>query len=157
MSLMAIEPVQTAASPDIIKNDGWFPDLSLSVVRDVLRFDGTVTDARLIAATVSAMLSVNRQLADWQKHQQGYLSLHDVPASQINQESCLLNLYRRAVFSTIKADLLEKYRDYDSTASSLNDKKTLEWIDNAPAEERRNAHWAIADMVGRLHMTVELI
>jgi hypothetical protein len=105
------------------------------------------------------MLSVNRQLADWQKHQQqqGYLSLQDVPASQINNENRLLHLYQRAVFSTIKADLLEKYRDYDSTASSLNDKKTLEWVDNAPAEERRNAHWAIDDIVGRLHMTVELI
>lgn len=162
MSLIAIEPVTTKtpiSSSDAIKNDGWFPDLSLTMLRDVMRLDGTVTEARLVNAAINAMLSVNQQLADWklQQQQQGYLSLHEVPASQIHQESRLLHQYRRAVFSTIKADLVEKYFNYDSTASSINDKTTVEWITNAPAEERRNAQWAIADMVGRLHMTVELI
>ncbi len=65
--------------------------------------------------------------------------------------------YRRAVYSMAKADLIERYRDIDSTASSLTDKKSMEWMNDAPSEQRRNAHWAVADILGRTHATVELI
>ncbi|MEO6934968.1 MAG: head completion/stabilization protein, partial [Collimonas sp.] len=65
--------------------------------------------------------------------------------------------YRRAVYCWAKADLTERYRDFDSTASSLSDKKMMEALDNAPSDQRRNAHWAITNIIGRSHMTVDLI
>src|SRR5471032_964978 len=167
MSFMAHPPLhQPAAAPappapdtGIIENDGWFPNIALADMRDAMRLDGTVTDARLVQAVVDAILQVNRELADWQSQhaQAGIAALVDVPATRINRESRLLAQYRRAVYSTAKADLIERYRDYDSTATSLSDKKTMEWLDEAPGAQRRNAQWAIADMIGRTHLTVELI
>lgn len=167
MSFMALPPSpKPAAAPappvtaiGVIENDGWFPDITLVDMRDAMRLDGTVTDARLVQAVVDAILHVNRELAQWQgQHAQaGISSLADVPATRINRESRLLAQYRRAVYSTAKADLIERYRDYDSTATSLTDKKSMEWLDEAPGAQRRNAQWAIADIVGRSHLTVELI
>ncbi|MFZ4876831.1 head completion/stabilization protein [Janthinobacterium sp. Mn2066] len=167
MSFMAHPPLhQQAATPappapaaGVIENDGWFPDIALADMRDAMRLDGTVTDARLVQAVVDAILQVNRELANWQSQhaQAGIAALVDVPATRINRESRLVAQYRRAVYSTAKADLIERYRDYDSTATSLSDKKTMEWLDEAPGAQRRNAQWAIADMIGRTHLTVELI
>lgn len=168
MSFIALPPRAPAAggappapspAPGIVENDGWFPDILLTEMRDAMRLDGTVTDARLVQAVVDAILQVNRELADWQGKQAaaGNATLVDVPATRINRESRLLAQYRRAVYSTAKADLIERYRDYDSTATSVSDKKSMEWLDEAPGAQRRNAQWAIADMVGRTHLTVELI
>ena len=132
------QPATTTVPPapvaGIIENDGWFPDIALADMRDAMRLDGTVTDARLVQAVVDAILQVNRELADWQSQhaQAGIAALVDVPATRINRESRLLAQYRRAVYSTAKADLIERYRDYDSTATSLSDKKTMEWLDEAP-------------------------
>ncbi|MEG0885704.1 MAG: head completion/stabilization protein [Janthinobacterium sp.] len=157
------QPAAALAPPvaaiGVIENDGWFPDITLVDMRDAMRLDGTVTDARLVIAVVDAILNVNRELAQWQgQHAQaGITALADVPAARINRESRLLAQYRRAVYSTAKADLIERYRDYDSTATSLTDKKSMEWLDEAPGAQRRNAQWAIADIVGRSHLTVELI
>ncbi|OEZ46280.1 phage head completion protein (GPL) [Janthinobacterium sp. MP5059B] len=167
MSFIALPPRAPAAegappalpAPGIVENDGWFPDITLADMRDAMRLDGTVTDARLVQAVVDAILQVNRELADWQGQHAaaGIAALVDVPAARINRESRLLAQYRRAVYSTAKADLIERYRDYDSTATSVSDKKSMEWLDEAPGAQRRNAQWAIADMVGRTHLTVELI
>ena len=168
MSFIALPPrapgaASTLPAPSptrgIVENDGWFPDITLAEMRDAMRLDGTVTDARLVQAVVDAILQVNRELAGWQSQHAaaGITMLADVPASKINRESRLLAQYRRAVYSTAKADLIERYRDYDTTASSASDKKSMEWLDEAPGAQRRNAQWAIADMVGRTHLTVELI
>ena len=152
-------PADPAPAPGIVENDGWFPDIALTDMRDAMRLDGTVTDARLVQAVVDAILQVNRELGAWQALQAdaGIAALADVPAARINRESRLLAQYRRAVYSTAKADLIERYRDYDTTATSLSDKKSMEWLDEAPGAQRRNAQWAIADIVGRTHLTVELI
>ena len=155
----AAVPIEPAPAPGIVENDGWFPDIALSDMRDAMRLDGTVTDARLVQAVVDAILQVNRELGAWQALQTdaGIAALADVPATRINRESRLLAQYRRAVYSTAKADLIERYRDYDTTATSVSDKKSMEWLDEAPGAQRRNAQWAIADIVGRTHLTVELI
>ena len=142
--------------PIVVKNDGWFPDIDLQDLRDAMRLDGTVTEPRLKQAVVDAILHVNRELEDWQAEQQaaGRESLENVPAKTINEESVLLAYYRRAVYSRAKADLIERYRDYDTT--SEGDKKA-EQLGESIDEQRRNAHWAIADITGRRHLTVELI
>ncbi|MGS0744011.1 head completion/stabilization protein [Glaciimonas sp. GG7] len=145
--------------PAIVDNDGWFPNIDLHHMRDAMRLDGTVTTPRLIQAVAEAILHVNAELDQWQDQQldAGYIALEAIPAKKVNRESKLVIHYRGAVYSTAKADLLEKYRDYDSTASSATDKKAIDYLDNAPGEQRRNAHWAIADILQRQHLTVELI
>lgn len=143
----------------MVENDGFYVDINLPQMRDAVRLDGTVTDVRLREAVIAAILHVNYELRDWKLLQiaAGYASLAAVPADRIDRESVLISLYRRAVYCSAKADLIERYRDYDSTASSLSDKKMMEALDNAPGDQRRNAHWAIADIIGRSHLTVELI
>jgi len=164
MSFIAIAPPSAGAGnslPEVgsVENDGFYPDIVLQDMRDNMRLDGTVTSPRLIQAIVAAALHVNAELRDWKLVQiaAGFASLAAVPADRVNRESILNAHYRRAVYCWAKADLIEHYRDYDSTASSMSDKKMMEALDNAPAEQRRNAHWAIADIIGRPHVTVELI
>ena len=100
---------------------------------------------------MDAVLHVNAELRDWKLLQiaAGFASLAAVPADRVNRESVNIAHYRRAVYSWAKADLTERYRDFDSTASSMSDKKMMEALDNAPSDQRRNAHWAIADIIGR--------
>ena len=166
MSFIANAPAPVPAPPaagvppaGVVQNDGWFPDIDLNALREAKRLDGTVTDARLLEAVINAMLHVNDQLTAWCDTQEagGYASMELVPAKPIKGESRLLWQYRRAVYCFAKADLTENYRDYDTTASSLSDKKTAEALNDAPAEQRRNGHWALADIIGRPHITVELI
>jgi hypothetical protein len=142
-----------------ITNDGFFPDISMPAMRDAMRLDSTVTDARLRPALVDAILTANRLLRDWQLQQlaSGIEKLEQVSALQVDGESQYLAHYRRAVYSFAKADIFESYRDYDTTASALTDKKNMEWMDTAPDVQRRNGHWAINDILGRTHATVELI
>jgi hypothetical protein len=142
-----------------IRNDGFFPDVDLCVMRDKTRIDGTVTDDRLIDATVAAIIHVNDQLGNYRQSQvaAGYVTLEAVPAAQVNQMSVLTAHYFRAVYCTAKADLIERYSDYDTAATSLDDKKLVGWLSNGPDEQRRNAQWAISDIIGRPRVTVELI
>ena len=63
-------------------------------------------------------------------------------------------LYLDAVMSSAKADLIEHYRDFDADGSNTSRQQ-----DNAPAidEERRNAQWAVRDILGQTHIVAELI
>jgi Phage head completion protein (GPL) len=163
MSFIAFEPSPPSSPPApaaaVVENDGWYVDIQLSQMRDAERLDGTVTEVRLRQAVVAAILHVNNELRDWKLEQiaAGYASLAAVPADRVDRESVNISHYRRAVYCWAKADLTERYRDFDSTASSLNDKKTMDVLDDAPSDQRRNAHWAITDIIGRPHSTVELI
>lgn len=155
-SFLATTPVTAAAETGTILNDGWFPDIDLQQAREAMRLDGTVTDVRLKESLIAALLDTNRALTAWQQLHQaaGVQKLADVPASGIDGKSRLLALYRRAVHSLAKADLIERYRDYDTTADG---NRKAELLDPQIDDQRRNAHWALADIVGRPRLTVELI
>jgi hypothetical protein len=142
--------------PQPVKNDGFFPDVDLSDVRRVVRLDGTVSNDRLLESIVVAMALTNRDLADWKQAQidAGYTSLDLVPAAQINEASVLLSHYKRAVYYAARADLIERYRDFDTTGAG--DRLADELADSI-SDARRNARWAVLDIVGRAHLTVELI
>lgn len=155
--LIAIEP-DGNSHPDtttIVSNDGWFPDIDLTDVRDAMRLDGTVTHARLKQAVRAAILYVNNELQSWKaSHAAGCPDMASIPAPVIDGESPLSISYRRAVYCMAKADLIERYRDYDTTGEG---NKKAQWLESSPDEQRRNAHWAIADMMQRRHLTVEII
>ena len=147
------------ATDTTITNDGWFPDVDTAEARDILRLDGTVTDARLTDALVSAIGSVNTELADWRVLQldvngAAYAKLADVPADKINNVSRYVDLYQRAVRCTAGAHLVERFRNFDVTDSGQ--KKADEQTPSID-ELRRDARWAIRDILGVSRSTVELI
>jgi hypothetical protein len=157
-AFVAAAPAATLPSDpsDRVGNDGWFPDLSLSAFRQIVRLDGTVTDPRLREALVAAMLETNQILAAYQReqHTAGHGDLAAVPSTTIDGASRLVQLYRRAVQCAAKADLIERYRDLDSTDAGL--RRAIE-MDAAVDEQRRNARWAVSELLGQPHNTVELI
>jgi len=142
--------------PHPITNDGWFPDLDGQHLRDSLRLDGSITDARLETAAVNAVIEVNRELKRFKFAQlaAGHERLADVPADQIQGESELLHLYRRAIYCSAGAELAERYRDYSATGDGA---ERAEALTQTPDDYRRDARWAIRSILGRVHTTVELI
>ena len=83
-------------SDDIISNDGFFPDMSLSQFRNQYRADGTITTQRLQDALIEGMASVNAELSTF-KTQSKRDSLEQIIAPSINGESVLIYRYKRAV------------------------------------------------------------
>ncbi|EKS9886547.1 head completion/stabilization protein [Burkholderia pyrrocinia] len=148
-------PAETESAKPI-KNDPFYPDVSLEHARDTMRLDGSVTDARLRHELLAAIASVNDELrsarAAWRDA--GIVRLADVPADRLDDESVLLQHYRRAVYCLAKATLIERYRDYDTTADGA---RRADELEPQGDELRRDARWAISDIVDQPRVTVELI
>lgn len=156
MSFLGTPPSPTAAEETAIENDGWFPAIDLAHLRSTMRLDGTVTPDRLGHAAVNAMLSVNAELAAYKEAQQaaGLATLAAVPAPQLGGESAQLHRYRRAVYACVQADLIERYRDFDTTGAG---DKLAEKLELRIDALRRDLRWALADLMGQRRTTVELI
>ncbi|KWC65065.1 head completion/stabilization protein [Burkholderia ubonensis] len=160
MSFVSTPPLPRApaeaAPAKPIKNDPFYPDVSLEHARDTMRLDGSVTDARLRHELLAAIASVNNELrsarATWRDA--SIVRLADVPADQLDDESVLVQHYRRAVYCLAKATLIERYRDYDTTGDGA---RRADELEPQGDELRRDARWAISDIVGRPRVTVELI
>ncbi|MGI2144462.1 head completion/stabilization protein [Shewanella frigidimarina] len=153
MSFIATAP---SSAPKTITNSEFWPDIDLAKLRDAMRLDGTVTNERLEHSAINAVLQVNIDLKMWRLKQQssGNANLDQVPAEQINGQSIYLQLYLRAVYCVAKANLIERYSDFDSTAKGL---KAGEVLSDSVDDLRRDARFAIRDMLGESHVTVELI
>jgi hypothetical protein len=148
--------IPAAAEPHPISNDGWWPDLDGEAVRAALRLDSSISAMRLEVALVNAVLSVNRELDAYQLAQQalGYASLAEVPGPRIQNQTRPVHLYLRAVYCTAGAELAERYRSYDSSKDgNANADELTPSID----EYRRDARWAMRDLLGSRRTTVELI
>ncbi|WP_250466126.1 head completion/stabilization protein [Caballeronia sp. GAFFF2] len=146
----------SATDNELIRNDGFFPDISLTELRATMRIDGTVTHERLREATLDAIDSVNNELHAWRALQiaAGHSTLADIPTACIDGQSVQIIRYRRAVFNLAHADITERYRDWDTTKSGGQKAEDLEQtICNA----RRNVRWALSDLRGLSRTTVELI
>lgn len=157
MSFLATAPTPPKTPATLIQNDGFFPDFDMLDVRDALRLDGTATDARLRHAVLGAMVEVGNDLAAWKAamRAEGYTSLAEVPDDATAGGKTRREIaYVRAVYSLVKADLIERMADYDTTGAG---QKRVEWMADAPEEHRRNARWSIADVQGQRRTVVELI
>ncbi|MBL0229486.1 MAG: head completion/stabilization protein [Moraxellaceae bacterium] len=143
-------------TPFTLTNNGFFPGINSDDFVKTQKLDGIVSDDRLVFALTLAISDANFALVDWQIRQEamGYFELENVPSSQINNESRLVMLYKQAVFSFAKAHLLEKYRDFDTTA--LGNKKAENLEPNIDVYWR-NARWALSDIQGKSRSMVELI
>lgn len=151
--LIANAPAQPAQK---VTAGGWYPDIDIDDLRKVVSTDGSITNERLTECTVNALNYVMDALDEWQQQQVllGRNSLADVPARQLNGESSLVMLFRRAVYSNVKAELVERYRDFDSTDAG---QRRAEQMDLTVDDYRRNARFAISDILGRRRITAELL
>jgi hypothetical protein len=139
-----------------INTDAFWPSINLDDVRGTLRIDASVTAIRLETATISAAISVNRELAEWRRTKQaeGYPTLADVPADQVEGVSHYIHLYQRAIYTATGAEICERYRSYDSTNSGH---QNADDITPSIDELRRDQRWAVRDFLGLGRTTVELI
>lgn len=154
MSFFAVEPTQD--NQNVITSSAFWPSVDTAKLRDTMRLDGTVTDERLVHATINAVSAVNSELSEWRKQHQddGHETLASIPAEQINDESVLVHLYARAIYALTRASLVERMRDYDTTG---NGDHVVESLEQTITDLRRDARYAIRDMLGINHTTVELI
>lgn len=156
MSTGFIATAPTVPDEGEITSNPFWPAISLADLRETVRLDGTVTTARLTHAVVDAITSVNRDLADWRSARQaeGHATLAAVPSEVINNESVHLHSYRRAVYAMTRANLLERYTDYSATGDGV---KGAETKIVSSDDLYRDARFAIRDILGTTHNTVELI
>jgi hypothetical protein len=145
-----------AAADDSIPFDGFYPALGLAAARQALRIPTDITDTRLRDALMAAMLSVADDLTAWRHVQDvaGFAVLADCSDRVIGTEKRLTVLWRRAVHHLAAADLAELQRGPDITAHG-NDR--AEQLDIIVGDHRRNARWAVRDMLGMARSTIELI
>jgi len=146
----------TKAPGGQINTDPFWPPIDLDDLRGTLCIDASVTPIRLETATIAAAIGINREFATWQRVKQadGYATLADVPAEQIEDKSELVHLYQRAIYAATGAEICERYRSYDSTNSGNHNADEL-----TPSidELRRDQRWAVRDFLGLGRTTVELI
>jgi len=146
-----------ATAPEApIQNDGWFPDVDPQQLRKERRIRDSVTPERLRNAIIGAIITVGNQLADWQagKIAVAPLALDDVPSTKIDGISRLVLLYHRAIGAYAKAELVEAYRDVDTTTAG---QRQAEELEPSIVELRRDALHAIRDILGRSRVRSELI
>ncbi|MGE7139672.1 head completion/stabilization protein [Luteibacter sp. NPDC031894] len=143
------------ATPITISNDGFWPDIALGDLRDASRLTGNITDARLRACTVEAMIWANEQLASFKARQvaAGWDNASDIGDS-IDGATILVQRYRRAVYCTVQADMAENYRQWDSTRAG---DFRADFEDSAALTFRKDATLAISDILRRGRTVVELI
>lgn len=156
-SFIAIDPAQPTQLPtDILSSGAFWPEINPADVREVMRIDSTITPARLKNALIDAMFSCNHELKSWQEMQinAGYIKLEQIPAQLVNDTHRLAFLYSRAVYCKAKCNLLERTNDLDTSHTGNKKAKELEpQID----DHARDARWAIRDLLGIGHATVELL
>jgi hypothetical protein len=150
-----VPPTDTIVDAPIV-NDGWLPDIDLATLRKEIRVLGVVTPERLRAAALGAAITVGNDLVAWRAARvaEGHATLAAVPAPVLDGRSTKVILYARAVACFAKAELVERYRDIDTTKDGDRKADTL---DQTPDDLRRDGRHAIRDLVSRGRTTVALI
>lgn len=140
-----------------IENGTFWPAISPNEFAASMRIDGTTTPERQREALVTAMVNVNRELLPWRKSQetQGFASLSDVPYDDpVDSKSPKEHNYRRAVFCIAKANITERYRDFDATAKG--DRKAAS-LETEIADLWRDARWSMRELQDLNHNTTALV
>lgn len=155
MSFIAAEPGLPDDEAPIESGPFW-PTISPEDARSAMRIDDTVTALRLRHELVDAIARINSQARAFRLVQTaaGASTLADVEADTVDGESERVALYRRAVYCVAKASLLERYRDFDATGAL---ERKADMLESPIVELRRDAKWALREMLGVSQATVELI
>ena len=165
MTLIAAAPPLVRTTPPndpaplgTVSAGAWWPTIDLAALRDAMRLDGAITPQRLLPAVQEAVATTVGLLANWAlaRQDEGRASLAAVPALQIDGESSHVQRFRRAVYCHAKANLIERYSDYDTTGRARKDDQE-ETRETQAEQHRRDATWAVRDILGTTRVSVELI
>lgn len=139
-----------------VQGNGFWPELTIADFRDQYRLDSSATNGRLAVELKAAVSDITRHLRDFQEQAEtaGAEKAADVELAPWQPADELTTLYRRAVFASAYAGLLEHYLDYSATGEG-DDAGTAKM--EAADIHRRNARWAVSQIIGEPHSTVELI
>ena len=153
--LIANAPVNVPA-PVQISSTAFWPAVDVAQLRERLRLDQSVTDARLIHAISNAIATVNRELESWRQAQSalGLTALEKMSDQQINGLSVHTLLYLRAIDGFVCAEIADRYRSYDATRSG---DQRADVVQTTSDDYRRDARFAIRDFLGKPRITVDLI
>ena len=129
------------AMPLIVVNDGWYPDIDLSLLRRIHQIDDSVANERLQHAITKSIISVNAELTDWQceKVKAGYNSLYAVPTSELGALKSNEFLYMNAIYATTLAILNYRYwavADTVGTTLGAQQASTAALIESADEYQR---------------------
>lgn len=154
-----LNPAEIPPTPSadvVLAGGGWWPDLDLVQLRQLMRIDPSVSIERLREAAIGAAFSVRRELAAWKAAhvEAGVSALEDLPGDEVDGETRAVFLYRRAVFSSAAAELIERLRDLGVTASGHDRDDELQVT---AGEHRRAERNAIRDLLGAVRISAELI
>ncbi|MGD8174780.1 head completion/stabilization protein [Marinimicrobium sp. ARAG 43.8] len=149
-------PAVNEEADKTLANHSFFPEISVLAFRRAMRVDTVTTSERAEHALEAAMLEANNRLWNWVMacKANGVDSLKDVPSQRGQPEGAAERLYQRAVYCLAKANVVERYRDYDTTREGHGKATELEPVAD---DYRRDAAWAINDLMGESRTTVELI
>lgn len=140
--------------------DDFYPAIDLAVLRTAIRIDGTVIAERLHAAASAAQLQLAAELAPlkqagiWQHLWQLDPYNRATPITTKPTHSAAEALYLRAAHSLVAAEVADRYRGYDATAQGH---QRADQIEPTADTLRRDARWAIRDLLGTPRTTVELV
>lgn len=134
-----------------ISSRSFFPSISLDAIKEEVRIDGSVTDARIKQTLLEEIIDVNRLLSGIVQTDK---TLIDLATDQIDGKADTEILYFSAIANGVAAKIAEKYRTYDSTNSGS---KKAEEVSATINEYRRNKVFAIQQLKGENHSIVELI
>ena len=137
-------------------NLAFYPAISLIDFRADYRVDDTATDQRTVVSLNRAMIRVNDELKAWRVTQEdlGYATLDDIPSDNYGGVSALEWHYLSAIYNNAKADLIESYRDFDSTRSGHD--KADEMVQRID-DQRRRGREELRLLLNITRITVELI
>ena len=109
-------PTPSEQEEVVVGNIPFFPDISLNALRASVRIDQVIENGQLQHIVEQALIVINDKLAAWVDEQilAGVESLASIPSTgyAVSRE---VRLYLQAVYQQAKYDLLENYRDYDSS------------------------------------------
>ena len=128
----------------VIKNTFFFPDVDPKRVRELMRLEQTVSDARLRNAIKTGMAETNAELYDYRLRQiaAGFKTLADVPdAEEIDGENVRVFHYLSAVTAMTTATLYERYRGVEATGKG--DKKA-DSVETTIDDLWRDMRWSVA-------------
>lgn len=159
MTEFALPIVENGDAPEpapLIVNDGFFPDIDPADFAQAMSIRDSVTPARRRQAIIAGIITIGNQLAAYRDARLlgGISSLAAVASPTIDGESRLIQIYRTAVYSEAKAKLVEQYRDIDITKAG---KDKVEDLEPSIGELRRDAIYAVRDILGTGRTDVELI
>lgn len=140
MAVVARQPLHPDSS---IGGNGFFPELSLDDFQRAQRVDSSAPLEVLRDVFASAITRVQRAALAWQCDQinAGYLTLADMPADHVGNESVLVIAYRLAVYLRVKGELLKYFANQSLSEKGSQDfeqkSKQADWYFNQSARELR--------------------